>query len=82
MPSQQKAEANRQQQNDQQDGEGDAPVAHVTVIWVFAEPSPQVTVIGQAPGVVVAPTFHVQLTLPAPSEFFATSPAAVEGPDL
>jgi len=51
-------------------------------MWVVAEPSPQVTVICHAPGVVFTPTFHVQLTLPAPSEFFVTRPAAVEGPDL
>jgi hypothetical protein len=51
-------------------------------MWVGADPAPEVTVIGHAPGVVFAPTFQVQLTLPAPSEFFVTRPAAVEGPDL
>ena len=82
MPRQPNAQPDRRQQDDQQDGKDDAAVGHVTVICVWAEPSPQVTVIGHAPGVVLAPTFHVQLTLPAPSEFFATKPAAVEGPDL
>lgn len=58
------------------------PLAHVTLICVCPEPLPQVTVMGQLPVDVFAPTFHVQLTLPAPSEFFVTRPAALEGPDL
>lgn len=69
-------------QGDQQDGQDYAAVPHVTVMWVCADAPPQVTVIGHAPGVVFAPTFHIQLTLPALSEFFATRPAAVDGPDL
>jgi hypothetical protein len=72
----------RQQQDDQHDGQDDAAVAHVTVMWVCADPLPQVTVIGHAPGVVFAPTFHVQLTLPAAFDIAGAKPAAVDGPDL
>ena len=71
-------------QDHKQDGNDDSEstAAHVTLTKVCAEPSPHLTVIGQLPVLVFAPTFHVQLTLPAPSEVFVTKPAAVEGPDL
>ena len=52
-----------------------------TVIVVPAELLPQLTVIGQVPRVVLAPTFQVQLTLPDASEVFGVKPAAVEVPE-
>lgn len=42
---------------------------------------PQETVIGQRPGVVRVPTFHVQLTRP-PIGFFGYRPWACDGPLL
>jgi hypothetical protein len=57
------------------------PHDQVTVIVVLAELLPQLTVIGQVPRVVVAPTFQVQLTFPAGSEVFGVRPAAVEVPE-
>ena len=41
----------------------------------------QVTVTGHLPGVVVAPTFQVQLTEPAASAVFGSSPLAALGPE-
>lgn len=49
---------------------------------VFADAPLQVTVIGQLPGVVFAPTLHVQETFPAALEVAGPRPAAVAGPDL
>jgi hypothetical protein len=45
-------------------------------------PAKQVIVTGQLPGVVLVPTFQVQLTLPLAFAAFGPRPAAVEGPDL
>jgi hypothetical protein len=45
-------------------------------------PAEHVTVIGQLPGVVREPTFHVQLTAPALDAVFGSNPLAVDGPDL
>jgi len=61
-------------------------LAHVTwKVFVTDAPLPlleQVTVTGQAPGVVREPTSHVQLTAPAELAVFDPRPAAFEGPDL
>ena len=46
------------------------------------EALPQVTVIGQVPGVVLAPTVQLQLTFPPASEVAGARPWAVDGPDL
>jgi hypothetical protein len=43
---------------------------------------PHVTSIGHVPRVVLGPMFQVQLTAPAPSEIFGTSPCAELGPLL
>src|SRR5579864_5395365 len=66
-PRKRSGKTDRQQDDYQQNEQTDPLVAQVTLICVCAELLPQVTVIGQVPRVVFKPTFHVQLTLPAPS---------------
>ena len=50
---------------------------------VFIVPAaPQATTIGQRPGVVLLPTFQVQLTRPAGDGRSGVNPAAFDGPLL
>ena len=82
MSSEHRAKSQRDDTEAQERQYRDTSAAQVTLICVCAEVSPHLTVMGQLPGVVVAPTFHVQLTLPAPSDTLLPSPAAPEGPFL
>ena len=49
---------------------------------VDAELVPQLTVMGQVPAVVRAPTVQVQLTPPDALDVFGLKPWALDGPDL
>ena len=63
-------------------GDRDYLTVRLRVASPVAAPLVHVTVTGQLPGVVLAPTLQRHATAPLPSAAFGSSPAAVEDPEL